>query len=295
MVLFCITNTLSAKKRPKTSSHARWHLLCSYLVHASTSSGTHTMHAQEASKLASLLSQTRLTLASEKIVAETLTHKYWTLSKCRGQRWLSTLNQLKSKIETEQRTHSYPRTLSYRWTNFKTVAEEILVSELLTRVFGAIAIAEHGHNQDIVAVIKSVTNEHKKLRKHAESFYGLIPERVGKELKSNLVLLAQSVESSTDFLLGHLSDTSSALGFAFDQNLVAETISGATHPDNVMDKIRIHIGKEMFASASARTNGIAFTPDLNKQIASCLTSCFVKKAQPTGQKDLLTKALSSAT
>lgn len=240
------------------------------------------MHALETSKLASLFSQSQLTLAPEEILAQTLTHKYWTLSKCRGQRWLSTLTQLKNEIQAEQRSSAYSRTLPYRWTQFQTVAEEILISDLLMRVFGAMVSAKHGNNQDIAAVLKSVSMEHARFRTHLESFFELIPDRVGAEFKNNLTLMIQNIESSTDFLLGHLSDTSTVVEYAFDKKLVFETMASAvTCSDKVLDKIRLHIGKEMLAAVTDRSNGIAFSPDLNQQLAGCLTSCFLKKASPT--------------
>jgi len=237
------------------------------------------MHALETSKLASLFTQSQLTLASEETLAQTLTHKYWTLSKCRGQRWLSTLTQLKNEIKADQRAAAYSRSLPYQWTQFQAVAEEILISEMLVRVFGAMASAKYGNNQDIMAVIKSVSMEHDRFRAHLESFIALIPARIGDEFKINLELMMESVESSTDFLLGHLSDISTAIEYAFDKKLVLEVMaSAATHPESVLDKIRLHIGKETLAAVSARYSGVAFTPDLNQQLAACLTSCFLKKS-----------------
>lgn len=238
------------------------------------------MHALQTLNLASLLSQSKIALRHESRVAETLTHRYWTLSKCRCQRWLSALNKLQKAIESQQgRSLSKPNKLSHHWTAFQSIAEEIFISEMLLRNFLAIINAKYGHNPDIVAVSNTLIREHKYLTSRVESLFELIPQRVGTKFKNNLINLSQTVKCSNDFLLGHLPANSDVLPYAFDKSLVVEIVSGTVdYTEEVFDKIRIHIGKETLTDLKPRISKTAFSPDLNKQLASCLKSCFMARS-----------------
>ena len=167
--------------------------------------------------------------------------------------------------------------LSYHWTEFKSVAEEILISELLQRNFLAITSIKYGHNADVIAVTNTLFREHKSFGAKVESFFELIPQRIGTKFKNNLINLAQTVKCSNDFLLGHLTN-GNALNFAFDKELVTDVATGAaSHSIDTLDKIKIHIGKETISELKTRTGEVAFSPDLNKQWTSCIKNCFTTK------------------
>lgn len=236
------------------------------------------MHAIENVKLASFLSVSSITVASEEQVADSLTNQFWTLAKCREQRWRAALSKLKEPIQ-EQKLMQVKK-LTYEWSQFQTIAEEIVISELFLKNFLALIVAKHGHNENVSSISKIVLAEQIRIRKLVELFFDNIPESNGKEFKENLLKMFQIVKDGSDFLLGHQDDTAGAVNFAFNGELLKSVIKSADgYSDDVLDKIRIHIGQKVFDDLENRVTKIAFTPDLNVQITDCVKSCFVKSKQ----------------
>ena len=237
------------------------------------------MHAIDNVKLASFLSVSSISVASEKQVADVLINQFWTLAKCREQRWHAALSELKGPLQEQKLMRD--KALTYQWSQFQTIAEEIVISELFLKNFLALIVSKHGHNENVSSISKIVLAEQVRIRKLVELFFDYIPKRNGKEFKQNLLKMFEIVKDGSDFLLGHQSDISNATSFAFSGVLLKSVINSAGgYSDDVLDKVRIHIGQKVFSDLENRVSKIAFTPDLNSQIIDCVKSCFVKKHQP---------------
>ena len=236
------------------------------------------MHALDTVKLASLLSVSAINVASEKQVADALTNQFWKLAKCREQRWRAALAELKGPLQ--EHTLLRDKKLTYQWSQFQTIAEEVIISELLLKNYLALIVGKHGHNEDVASISKIVLAEHVRIRKFTESFFDYIPERNGKKFKQNLLKMFEIVKDGSDFLLAHQDDVYDNCQFAFNSKLLKSVIdSTGSYSNEVLNKVRIHIGQQVHKDLKNHVTKVAFTPDLNKQIVECVKSCFVKTKQ----------------
>ena len=115
------------------------------------------MHAVDSFPLITLLSQPLVRLVGVEDLIRNFTDSYWSLSKCREQRWNTGLNQLAPRLKSSVR-------LDGSWTEFCQISEEVLLSEMMTRIWLAKAIHNSHQADDIVAIARFVGTEHAKAR-----------------------------------------------------------------------------------------------------------------------------------
>jgi hypothetical protein len=239
------------------------------------------MHARDLAELAALLA-----LHSPSIVhgaghiPHDVSEQYWSASKCRLDRWGRLLRQLTQAAGHPQ----LPAALS--WPRVQPVLEEILVTELLTRLWTAIAAAHdalHG-GDDLEPVARNVFSGHLDARRRlltllAEGRAIALPEA------TKLDHLRRRVERWTDMLLAHLAGMTNINELAFDTGRARDFAEDLSHQSAQSE--RDFTGNLMLLSlrASFASDLAERSPnsDLNRRLASALLGAFRDPtADPTG-------------
>jgi hypothetical protein len=141
----------------------------------------------------------RAFVAGRKPVSYAALEQYWTASKCRLDRWSRTLKSFTTAVH-------HDRTSAMRdWPSVRPIIEEILLSEILTRVWTAV-LAAHDHQIDAresEPVAHSVLLGHLEARHRALALlvYGPGVGTVAAQEVNRVRLLA---ERWSDFLIGGL-------------------------------------------------------------------------------------------
>jgi hypothetical protein len=137
--------------------------------------------------------------------------EYWAASRCRFDRWTRVLKRL-SDATTEM-----PRPAALSWPRIEPVLEEILGSELLTRIWSAAAIA-HDRTSDeaeLEPIVRNVLAGHLDVRRRLLVLVAdglvLAPAEAVK-----IDQVRRRVERWTDMLLAHLAREIDIGQFAFD-------------------------------------------------------------------------------
>jgi hypothetical protein len=244
------------------------------------------MHARDLAELAALLA-----LHSPSIVhgAGRIPHdtseQYWSASKCRLDRWGRLLRQLTQASGQPE----LPATLS--WPRVRPALEEILVSELVTRLWTAVATAHDQHHGDdgLEPIARNVFAGHLDARRRlltllAEARVIALPE------VTKLNHLRRRVERWTDMLLAHLAGTIDVNEFAFDVERARDFAEDLDHQSAHAE--RDFSGRLMLLSLRASfANDLADrspSSDLNRRIASALLGAF---RDPTDDPTGLVKSL----
>src|SRR4051812_46474662 len=183
------------------------------------------MHARDLAELAALLA-----LHSPSIVHGAgripfaCHEQYWSASKCRLDRWGRLLRQLTQASGQPE----LPATLS--WPRVRPALEEILVSELVTRLWTAVATAHDQHHGDdgLEPIARNVFAGHLDARRRlltllAEARVIALPE------VTKLNHLRRRVERWTDMLLAHLAGTIDVNEFAFDMERARDFAEDLDH------------------------------------------------------------------
>jgi hypothetical protein len=170
------------------------------------------MHARELAELAALVavhSQPLIHGAGQ--VPHAANEQYWAGSKCRLDRWGRVLRQLAAAAEEGQ----LPPTLA--WPRVRPVLEEILATELLTRLWTAAAVAiDLARNDDELSPIAcNIFAGHQEARHRVLAL--LADGRViGLPEAVQLNHLRRRVERWTDMLLAHFSRSVDITQYAFE-------------------------------------------------------------------------------
>jgi hypothetical protein len=249
------------------------------------------MHARDLAELAALLAlHSRLIVHGAGRIPHEVSEQYWSASKCRLDRWSRLLKQLTQAANQPQLPQpQLPATLS--WPRIQPVLEEILVSELLTRLWTAVAAAHdqiHG-GDDLEPVARNVFTSHLDARRRlltllAEGRAIALPQA------THLNHLRRRVERWTDMLLAHLAGLTNINEFAFDTGRArdfAEDLDHQSATAQTSNAERDVTGRLMLLSLRASfANDLADrTPnnDLNRRIASALLGAFRDPTDdPTG-------------
>jgi hypothetical protein len=196
---------------------------------------------------------------------------YWAASKCRFDRWGRVLRQLTA---AESDVH-LPPTVS--WPRVAPVLEEILVSELLTRVWTATAIACDAalREQELEPVARSVFTSHLDARRRVLT---LIAEgrilALGQIIELNR--LRRRLERWTDMLLSHFTDLIDTVEFTFEPGR-ARDFADDLDRDSVGENQQFTSQLMLVSVRASFADGLAeraANPDLNRRIGSAVLDLF---------------------
>ncbi|HZN33484.1 MAG TPA: hypothetical protein VFB80_06670 [Pirellulaceae bacterium] len=230
------------------------------------------MHARDTAELAAWIAvHSPVLVQSGGRAPQAASEQYWSASKCRLERWRRLLTELTAAADQPHK----PATLA--WPRVRPVLEEILTSELLTRIWTAAAVAYDAarRDQDLEPIARNIYSGHLDVRRR---LLGLMTDaRVFQEQEVKaLDLLRRRVERWGDMLLAHLADSVPIDEFAFDAERARDFASDLDRDAARND--RDFTTQLMFSSlrASFSFDLADRTPngDLSRKIGSAILACF---------------------
>lgn len=227
------------------------------------------MHATESIQLVSLLSQPIVDLVPLADLANRFSNSYWGLSKCREQRWERTLSELRPQLPNTIRSGN-------TWEQYAQFAEEIIVSEMLTRVWLAKTVKASAGDENVIAIADLIMTEHRRLRIETLKLLDVLSyyEKANLEFADKVRKLQTNVMKSTDMFLAHMKDNLLAERYSFDKELYLSLRQAAqVHETTTLVNICQQIGDSVYDIIKPATTGIAYTADLNSKIVECISDC----------------------
>ena len=194
--------------------------------------------------------------------------RYWAASKCRLQRWQAALKVFEDDFAEPCEMHD-------PWHAIEVVLQEILISELLTRVWTVVLIQHDRtiNHHDMQSIAHSVFIGHLEARNRAMRL--LMHNRPSNQRAyDRLEELRRRMERWTDLLLSRISDLEMAIQFGFDEHRVRDFAADRHLEDH---KRRQHTEHLLLASLSSGLRrdvmNYSANPDLNREIAAGVLSC----------------------
>ncbi len=234
------------------------------------------MHARQLAEIGGWLAVTSeiLTRASKSCSSQQ-GMRYWAASKCRLQRWQSALKVFENDLKNPAEMHD-------PWPAIQVVIQEILFSDLLTRIWTTLLI-QHDRaikHPEMQSIGHSIYIGHVEARNRALRL--IIRYRgVNEAAFDQLDEVRRRIERWTDMLLSRISNLDTAAQFGFDENRIRGFAA-----DRPLESHRRRKEMEQILLASLisclHQNGSQYSanPDLNREIA-----CGVLECLPTDRFD----------
>lgn len=230
------------------------------------------MHARELVELAAILSaQGPVLVRNSRRLPSGGLQQYWTASKCRLDRWARSL-----KSFTSDAWHGDPTAVRVQWPFVRSVLEEILTGEVLTRVWTAVLCLcdRQQGTQEAETIGRSIMIGHLEAR-HRVLMLLVRGPGIDSEAAVKLNHLRRRAERWTDLLVGYLAGLGDVGEFAIDQDRARD------FSQDLNEQGKLPGGQQAWPLilASLRAGfrqGLApASPneDLNATIASAILSC----------------------
>lgn len=194
---------------------------------------------------------------------------YWTNSKCRLNRWITSLKMFEDDLRDENLLHN-------PWPAIETVIEEVFISEFLTRIWSASVLA-HDNYQDsdeLFGLAHSVHISHIEASNRAMRVL-LTGQAANEKAFERLNQLRRKIARWTDLFLAQIPDLQVAQTFAFDIDRVADFSEENSEMPQLECSRRQQV---LMASFAAEVRSFqsrwAANPALNQKISSSLMGCF---------------------
>lgn len=194
--------------------------------------------------------------------------RYWAASKCRLQRWQAALKVFEDDLANPCEMHD-------PWHAIEVVIQEILISEMLTRVWTVLLIQHDRYfdHDEMQSIGHSVFIGHLEARNRAMRF--LMHNRgANDKAYDRLEELRRRMERWTDLLLSRVSDLKLAKQFGFDEQRILDFAADRHLED---DARRSQMESLLLASLTASLHrGVSHwsaNPDLNREIAAGILAC----------------------
>lgn len=216
----------------------------------------------------------QLIAGKDALSAESLA-QYWSASKCRQQRWARSLKQV---LDTSQRKKPPAGELQDDLPGIAAsgaLLEEIFASEVLTRVFAAIATLHDRRRgtSDAEPVARSVFMGHLESRRRALTVLasGLpISSRVGPAINH----YRRRAERWNDLFIGCLSSHGDVAEFAFDVETAAQFADDFRGQDRRESRIGWALIMTSLRAAARDFSSASGNHDLHRQIAAAVLGSF---------------------
>lgn len=195
---------------------------------------------------------------------------YWATSRCRLNRWGRFLKDASAAVETQRRT-------KFLWRAIRPGLEEILASELFTRVFAAAGTAHdvyHGR-QEAGPVMASVMAGHLEARKRTLEL--LLCEQ--NSVTARLNRLRRRVERWTDLCLAHLAPMIDLQRWVFHEERAQQFALDLAEdePDAAATAASAVLLAALRASFAAELLPEPANPDLNEPLAVAVLRCLPRR------------------
>jgi len=230
------------------------------------------MHSREHVQLAAYLAiNTPKYLRNQGAIGATCLEKYWIVSKCRLDRWSIRLKTHSQLVQTGK-----PEDHARYWGAVQPVFEEILISDILTRVWISLCAGHDRIQRKLAAepIARSVFLGHMEARNRAlnQLLHG---HGLPATLMVKLNRLRRRAERWTDMLLGYIATETDVNTFGYDQDRVlqfAEDIRDERRQSpNASWVLLLESAVEVFGNDCYKDPA---NPDLNRDIAAATTACF---------------------
>ena len=231
------------------------------------------MHASELVELAAAVStQGPALIRGDGAPSAAAIEQYWTGSKCRLDRWSRALRRFTAEAEG-----AGPQWRQARWPMMRSIFEEILTGEILTRVFAAVMCGyDRRHGSDMAGpAVQSVFIGHLEARHRVLT---IILHGPGINAKQAMLLnqLRRRAERWCDMLVGYMADYVEIDKFAIDAERALEFSEDLRHQGNATGGA----GAWALVCASLKKSfgqglcGLSANADLNDKIAKSVLACF---------------------
>jgi hypothetical protein len=228
------------------------------------------MHVRELVELGALVAaQGSVSIRPSDDLLERHVEDYWLASRCRLDRWGIAIKNFSTLTQTT--------TPEEVWDDVRPTIEEILVSELLTRTWSAVACASdqlRGTGQ-LEPIVRSVMGGHLEARNRALSLL-VFGRGLDVEQAVSLNRLRKRTERWTDMLLGHLLPAFDVAEFAFDASRSSDFASDLEHENKHTPPAQTWnlILASLRAAFQHGLSDCSPNADLNERIAAGVLACF---------------------
>ncbi len=228
------------------------------------------MHACQLAEIASWVAVHSANLVfGEKEQPMLAATSYWTASKIRLQRWVTALKMFEQDLQNADPRHD-------PWPALEIVVQEILLSEMLTRIWSATVVTHDWYHQsdELHGLVHSVHISHIEAKNRALRLL-LKGQGLNEQAFDRLNGLRRRLERWTDLFLGQLPHGDQASMFGFDRNRVHDFNREQRQSVGPEYSRRQQVLMASFAADLAK-NRVEYTanPELNREIASGVLACF---------------------
>ena len=228
------------------------------------------MHVKQLVELAGrVATHAPMLIRARTLVSESAARQYWTASRSRLGRWSNLINELVDQLRRG------PNPVASR--QLRATCEEILASEILTRVWAAVArlYDEHVDVPFVSPIAESVYRRHLEAR---NTVLHLIAGGQGLQTVDALSLnkTRRSCERWTDMLVGYLSGMGEVSDYVFDPERMRDFAEDLSYGQ----RITVGPAAEALLTASLKTilgdavSAISPCADLNQQLGSAIVDSF---------------------
>jgi hypothetical protein len=230
------------------------------------------MHARDLAELAALVAiHSPLIVQGQGRVPPGANEEYWAASKCRLDRWTRLLRQLTAAVNEPR----LPATLA--WARVRPVLEEIITSELLTRLWAATAAAHDAERGDdeLGPAARNIFAGHLDVRRR---LLALLADGRTIELPQAVRLnhLRRRVERWTDMLLAHVGTPALRDEFACEPERARDFASDLDR-DSAWSQRRLTTKLALASLRASFAEGLddrSPSSDLNRRIGSAILAAF---------------------
>ncbi len=230
------------------------------------------MHTRELIDLAAVVSiHGPVLIRDAGEISATSVEDYWTASKCRLDRWGRALKSLSVKLADAQ-----PASACRASQQVRGVLEEILIGEVLTRVWTAVMCAydRHRGTDQMEPVARSILIGHLEARHRVLT---LLVNGSGMETEQAVKLnrLRKRTERWTDMLVGYLAGLHDISEFAIDPERAEDFAEDLSHQSQLPGGRHAWplIQASLRAGFSTGLAQASPNADLNQEIAAAILSC----------------------
>ncbi len=227
------------------------------------------MHANELVEFAALLaSNGPAIIGHAPRLSDSGLEQYWSASRCRHERWSRSLKTFSYELQ-----YATSKDMATRWAGIRNVLEEILTTEVLTRIWGAVCCGyEQRRSLDEASpIVRNVLAGHLEARNRA---LNLMVYGHGLRVEEAVILnrMRRRNERWNDMLLGHLPDTTNIAEFAFSPARVKEFADDAKvslHSETAWSLLLASL-RIAYQNPSSATSP---NEDLNRRVAAGVLAC----------------------
>lgn len=232
------------------------------------------MHAKQQSEIAAwlALNSSAIIHGSQKVEA-LVAASFWSDSKSRLARWASALKTFDHDVRNPDQSHN-------PWPAIGIVVEEVIVSEMLTRIWGAMLVSldETAGRKELSALAHSVFIGHLEARNRTMRLM-LAGRAANEQLFDRINQLRRSVEKWTDLFLSWLPNQRAARKFAFDPARFDDYAGEHDHytDQQMLTRHQVLI-RSMANMLTTLTGSWSANPEMNQRIVNGILACIDRDA-----------------